>query len=591
MIGSSRGRVVLAVTVLVALAVVGAAGVVAAQDGNTTATPANETENGTIVNDVETGPYTLEELRSGGTSAGGEAPPSTRRFGDYGSIWLQYAPASIGGSTDDSSTWRYVRPGQTIQRSEVYLGGFTGWVGDGNDLTVKIVYWHEGTVARQTENGVVRETAAVNQTIDSQTITLGNGYSSETIDLRPSYDEPTEVTMWVEGAQGEKQWQFTMHTTLTAEPVNVDTRGSLAMYLVAFLIVAVLVTLSLMYVARRGHKKAAAGPQYPVWIYGMVLFMGGFFAILFGYRRVLNTIAEAPWVVIPPLAVFVTLAAVAWWGDDTRSVAVIDFDFNNVDVQEDGSGNIPVRIRDFELAEVGGTEGVVVPGILPYLARANGAIPEVDKGGNPDVGFPGVGKYDEVFMADPFDPDPIAYQSEGWSLSHLWNPPADGSLGDPDAGIFDKVLEALGAVAWLSLAVVIAAGCAGWLIGTYVFATGLVGTLIGVGAGLLYVAQPIKGESKWNLAPASFGSVIEVMLETGEEFEKLADREYFKEKYYEERGKNVAERKKERESAELSRFDKVWEELDVEELEDVLSEEEVNRLEAQDGSGVTADDD
>lgn len=600
MFEGSRGRVVLT-ALLAALLVAGAAGVAVAQDGNgtSTATPTetptptdNESENATIVNDVETGPFTLEELRNGGELAGGDAPPSTRQMGRYGSLWLKYAPASLGGSSDRPSTWRYVRPGQEIQRSEVHLGGFTGWEGDGTELTVKIVYWTDGEVVRETSDGeLYRERAAVNQTVDSQTINLGPGYSRDTIDLRPSYDEPKQVTIWVEGAQGEKQWQIQMHTTRTAEPVSVDTRGGLATVLVAFLAATVLATLALMYLARRKHRKAGAGPQYPVWLYGIVMFMGAFFALIFGYRKVLNTVAEAPWVLIPPVAVLCTLAAIAWWGDDTRSVAVIDVDLRDVDVREDGSGEIPVGINTFELAEVAGKEGVVVPGISQYLARANGAIPVVDKGGDPDVGFPGVGKYDEVFFADPFDPDPISYESEGWSFEKLWNPPEDGALQDAEAGAIEQLLELLASVGWVSVAIVAAAVSVGWFIGSVAFATGLLGSFVGLFSGLLFVGKPVKGKSVWNLAPASFGSVIEVMLATGEEFEKLADREYFKEQYYEERGKNVAERKKERESAELSRFDKVWQELDIEELEDVLDEDELERLEARDGtrSGVADD--
>jgi len=75
-------------------------------------------------------------------------------------------------------------------------------------------------------------------------------------------------------------------------------------------------------------------------------------------------------------------------------------------------------------------------------------------------------------------------------------------------------------------------------------------------------------------------------LENLKELDEVADRDYFKRKYQEEMGKNVAERKKVKEETELGKFDEVMEAIeegDPGSLSDAIDERDVS-------GGASADD-
>ncbi|MDZ5811602.1 hypothetical protein U4E84_09625 [Halorubrum sp. AD140] len=573
--------VVATVAVLALLAVAGASGMAVAQDG----------ENGSNVTEVEdAGPYSLDELDNAGVRASESGQASTRQWGDAGSLWVRYVPTGIAGSASESSTWSYLEPGATIERTSIYLGGAFGWGSSGEDLDVTLVYWSPGEVEAEDEDGNVREEpAAVDQEVRKTSVEIPTSYAEEEIELKPSYDEPRKVTMFVEGSEGEATWTFDVHTSRTAEPVAVDTRSDLAMWIAAALGGALITILASLYVARQLHRNAGAGPGYPLWLYGAAFVPIAFLTVAVGFQRVLNTVAEAPWILIPPVAFVTVVAAVTWWGDETRKVTVIDLDLTDPDVKEDGSGSFPIAVNSFPLAEVGGAgrekkEGVVLEGIGAYLARTRGAIPEWDIGDEPSVTYDGRGSTDEVVFTDPFDDDPISFEREGWSIDHLYRWPDQAEIPN-DAGTIDRLAIYLEGVAWAELFAGAAIVSAGYLVGEVGFSTGLLGAAVAVVPAAMYVARPVKGTCEVNAAPGAFGSVLVQMITAGEELEKLADRQFFKQKYFEERGSNVAERKAAREESELSKFDEVMANLESGEvdLEDVLEKDGVS-------GGASADD-
>ncbi|WP_144900890.1 hypothetical protein [Halobellus captivus] len=579
MTGTSRG-VVVAMVVVALLAVAAGATGVAAQNGTN-----NSSTNAT----AQTGPYELEELRSWGVRGSEAAPPSVRRYGD-GQLWLRYAPASIGGNPDDSQTYQYLTKGTTIKRDEVYLGGFIGW-GANEELDVTIVYWNDGEQRVEDDEGNVRYVpAAVDQTVDETSVTLSGGYAEEAIELRPSYDEARHVTMFVEGEEGSATWRFDVKTSPTAEPVNVDTAGDLALWAVGFLILTLVLTLALMKIAHRWHERAGKGPGYPIWLYLAGVVPVGFMTLMLGYRNVLDTIAQAPWILVPGVALFATIAAINWWGDDTERVGIIHVDLTSPQANEDGSGEIPVNVRTYEIAEVGGVRGLVVNGITPYLARARGAIPELrlfcmgeERTSDPSLEFSGgTGIFDTIYFADPFDEDPLTVEREGWSLSHLYDAPEI----DPEASTVDRVAVHASSIAWEKIIPAIGIVAAGWILGGALAASGAIGALVALLPAGMWVGRPIKGRAEWHVAPSSFGSVIVSLINATEQLEEVADRDYFKSKYQEELGKNVAERKKTKEETELGKFDEVLsaiEEGNPESLSEAIDDADVS-------GGATADD-
>jgi len=571
MIGNSRG-VAVAVLVVALLAVAAGASGVAAQENNSTQ------ENATTT----TGPYSLEELQSWGVRGSENAPASVRRYGD-GQLWLRYAPSSIVGDPSNPNTYQYLAKGTTLKRTQVYLGGFLGW-GASEELDVTVVYWTEGTQRVEDEEGNVRyEPAAVDQVVDETTVSLSGGYDRATIDLRPSYDETRRVTMFVEGPEGSATWRFSARTSPAAEPVNVDTAGDLAVWAVGFLILTLVLTLALMKLAHKGHERAGKGPGYPIWLYLAAGLPIGFITIVVGYQQVIDQIAEAPWILIPVVALFATVAAINWWGDDTERIGLIHVDLTSSSAHEDGSGEVPVEIRSFETAEVDGVRGLVVDGILPYFARMRGAIPELrlicmgeERTDDPSLTFPGgMGAYDEVYFADPFDDTPAFVKREGWSLGHLYDAP---ELED-GAGTVDRIAAHLTSVAWEKIIPALGIVAVGWILGGLLVENAVIGAGVALIPAGMFAGQPQKGHAEFHVAPASFHSVIGALINTKEELDEVADRDYFKQRYQEELGKNVAERKQTREETELRKFDEVMdaiEEGDPESLTEAIDDETVS---------------
>lgn len=539
---------------------------------------------------AETGPYSLEELEHSGSRASESAPASMRQWGSAGSLWVRHVPTGLTGMESDPDTWQYLNAGETIERSEIFLGGSFGW-GAGEELDVTLIYWTPGEERVEDSDGNVRtERVATDQEIRETSVELSHSFDEESISLAESFDEPREVTMIVEGDEGSAQWRFTVHTSATAEPVAVATRLDLAMWIAGVLGAALVVILSSLYLAKRFHRDAGAGPGYPIWLYGAALVPVGFFVLVLGFDQVLNTVARAPWILIPPIALLTVLAAVSWWADDTRNVMVFDIDLSDPTVLEDGSGSFDVNVQTFPLATIGGRareqkEGVVLEGISAYLARTRGAIPEWDIGGDPTVTYDAGGAVDEVVFTDPFDDDPITFEREGWSLSHLYRSPDQEEIPD-DAGTIDRIAIYLEGVAWGEL---VAAGgivAAGYVLGAAVFSAGVLGALAATVPAFMWVARPVKGTCEVNPAPGTFGHVLAQMITAGEELEELADREYFKTQYFKEKGENVAQRKAEREGTQTRKFDEVMDALengDPSDLADVTGDESLS-------GGASADD-
>jgi hypothetical protein len=455
---------------------------------------------------------------------------------------------------------------QTIRRGEIYLGGFLGW-DSSEELDVTLVYWDEGEQPVIEDGQVVaQEPAATNQEVVETSVTLSGGYDEQAIELQESFDGPRQTSLIVEGPEGSAQWQFVTHTSRTAEPLAIDTRGQLALYAGGFLIVTIGITLGLMWLARRWHQRAGAGPGYPLWIYGAAAMPIGMMSLLLGYRRILETVAQAPWILVPIVALVATVAAIHWWGDDTRRVGLVHLDIKEPHVNEDGSGSFDIRVEPFDLAEVDGKEGVVLPGISNYLARTRGTIPVVDLGDeDPSVEFNGHGMFDSVYFLDPFVDDPIEFESEGWSLSHIYRPPPE-DMRYADEGVIDQLVRVIGSVAWSSIFAGIGIVWVGYVLGSLLVASGFVGAAVALIPAAMYVARPVPGRCHWNLAPGMFGEVIAEMIQAGETLSEQADLEWYREQYYSERGKNVSASKRARESDEVSRFEKIMDELDQSEI-------------------------
>jgi hypothetical protein len=503
------------------------------------------------------GPYSIEELRTNGNQPSG-APPSTRPYGAYGSFWMRFTPTGLGVSDDDPNDRKYLKPDTTVQRDTVYLGSFRGWESDRTNVTVTVVYWTEGEVERTTSDGqTVTETAAVQQKVETVEVTLAGGdYVTTPIDLQSSYEEPQRVTMWVEGHQGEIQWTFEHQSSRAAQSIPMDDQGSLIGWGVVMLLLPMVATSSAMvWIDRKILEKAGAGPQIGMFGYGLLAFGVFVISAYYMYDSTIEIVTTQPWVLGVGAGLALGLLTVELFGDQTRKSLFLRFDLENAMIHDDGSGIVEADVEEKRLVDLeNGETGVVRRGILPFIARARGAIPYLEYRGDPKtrVETTSSSEWEELYLIDPTAEEPIDYEKPSWSIDVLsW----------PDREEDHPLPSWVPSVDVLPLSIAAAIVVLGRGIGEAWFASGGFGAAIAAVVALLYLASPVDGRAVVELAPAHYDSVVANMLQVSEKFEEVADREYFKQEYYKEKGRNLADRKKKQEAKEQSELEAVLEEL------------------------------
>lgn len=507
---------------------------------------ANAGENNTTTA-PNTGPHTLEELRDGGEMRP-DAPDSVRRYGEHGSLWLRHVPTSMFDRiVPDSELKTYVGQGETVRRDTVYLGSMRGWSAPATNLTLVVVYWEPGEVERTTENGeVVREKAAVNQRVDRHTVELsGNGYEEAAIDLRSHYENPSHVTMWVEGRQGELQWTFKQKSSTASDSFPAGSRGNFALWGLGFLLLpAGVVGGGGTLLGKKALDKAGAGAGYPPWMYAGALFFGTFFVALFAWDWFIDVIATAPWLMGVLLGLFIAIFAVEAFGDRTRKAMFLQFDLaNSKDYDDDGRGELPfeVEIRRIVDLEEGGT-GVVKRGIRPFIARAFGATPRLETMREEPVRM-SLESHDseiqELFLVHPYAQEILDYEPEQWVLDIVEERSEDSALPEWVPSV--DAVPLIGALTLLPV---------GWIVGTAAVSSGLIGMTVAAIVGLFLLSEPVAGHCRTTLAPAQFDDVVANVLQTIEGLEEEADRQWYREKYHEQLGENLSKRQNDIEEAE-----------------------------------------
>lgn len=514
----------------------------------------NGTADGTgQVADNGTGPYDLEDLNRNGAERT-DAPDSVRKWGSTGSLWIRYAQTSaFDRLVDDDELKTYLESGQTVRRDYLYVGGFRGWSADAESLTLYIVYWENGEIERQTEDGIVREDAAVNQRVDRVEVEFsGNGYEEHRIGLRDHYDDASRVTMWVEGEQGRLQWTFRQQSSRAADSFPVDSRGDFVLYGFLFLILpAGVVGGGGTYLARRWLKRAGAGPMYDPELYVGTQIVVLVLVALFAWDWIREVVATAPWLLGIVLGVNIVIFALELFGDRARKVLVMQlFDVANAEDLRDGTGNLPFEAEEAYVVDLEGGTGIIKPGIRPFLARSFGAVPTLEALG--DTAKTSLTSHDspwaELYLISPYAEELLDHDAEKWVLDVLDERPEDSRLPEwlPVVDVFPIAIAATFPIL-------------GFVLGKAVVSSGLIGLTVGAIAGLFFVSTPTAGPSTMWLAPIHFDDVLRNVLMTVEGLEEAADAEWYREKWHEAEGSNLARRKNEQEESEVTRFEKVVE--------------------------------
>lgn len=184
-------------------------------------TPTATSSTATLVNESDwepPGPHTLNELKAGGESfPGGE--PSMRIIGSYSMMWMQHT--GVGGAAQTE----YLNTSRSITTTEIDVTAWRMGVEESANYTLHVVYFQEATrtvtVGERTEE--VRY--AANQTHEQKQLILGPYKTETTISIRGFYDQPMQMTMWLENSQGERiaTWPvYTIETVETSRPLNID---------------------------------------------------------------------------------------------------------------------------------------------------------------------------------------------------------------------------------------------------------------------------------------------------------------------------------------------------------------------------------
>jgi hypothetical protein len=548
---------------LLMVSVVGGVGLVAADaDGQ-----GNENEpgaNATSATDAtpETKGFTVAELSENGPLPASTADPSTRARGEWKSWWLVHTPVRPMANPANRNDRDYIGPETTVEREFIRLGTFRGWEPDGpTTVQVHVVVWDVERVTRQVNgtNQTVEKPANVTEKTVNVTLS-GAGRPEEKIKLPEHHGEPRFVTVWIDEKPDKWRWVFRYSASKAAESVPLETRGGAAMWAFLWVGLPFVGTASAgVFGNRHVLKKAVRVPDAALLQLGFVSAVVAFFAGVVFYHGTLETLAFAPWSIGVVGGLVVSLVYLFVFGKEENEALAIQFSADNARARRDGTGVWKVPNQTFSLHER--DDGTLVAsrdGWLPMLARAwpfADVTAEVELDGSPEMMLKGDenSEYSDVFVVDPEQEEVIEKELESWSFSVpsvvSWPTDDDGNR------------RPLPSVAW---GPIVATGAAAGAV--YYAGVGLVQNtaLAGLGVCLVFlvaVTKPNPATLKMNLAPFQYGSVLEAVIKHREEYDEVADSEHFQEKYYQERARSDAKRKRDNEREEKTVFGELNDEL------------------------------
>jgi len=355
-------RVAIGVFVLL-LVVSPLAGLAAAQEGNSTATPQNES------NWTAPGPFSIQELKTGGTHDP-KAPSSVRTlYGNdgkrpFGSVAVRYSPIS---PLDDSH--EFLEPQQTLETDTIQF--YTTAFGEATgDYEVVIVYWQQ-----QQHNGT---TYAANQTVQRIDLNVEEGYATANVKLQSQFEKKWQATMWVE-RDGERvpgaRWRFQHQSNpLAAAPAfEVDSKGDLWRWAGMFVIFPALIgTLASGKIAQHFLERTIVGAQRGVAFWGATLAVILLIATTMATTATSAVLANAPVVAGLLLAVITFVVMLGINDAEVQRAGFFQRKLGNDAVSPSGdeqpsSREVPNKIKN--IVERGSTLYAPKEGIRPMLAR------------------------------------------------------------------------------------------------------------------------------------------------------------------------------------------------------------------------------
>ncbi|TKX85757.1 hypothetical protein EXE43_11940 [Halorubrum sp. SS5] len=513
-----RAWVVATAAFLVASALVPVAGAAVGTQTDATAAveahgPAQTEANATW---EEPGPFSIEELRRGGTR-----PPSTpeavtipsERSLGTGGAFVKYSTLSLINSQDKELT-----PSTRVETNTLTFET-SAYVDAVGEYEVVLVYWTPETTTGP--NGQEHEYAA-GQEVQRVGIDVEKGRDASRIALQPHFDETVQVTMWLE-RDGQlvdgARWRFEHQSNPLAQSpaFSVDSEGDLFRWGGINILLPAIVSL---FVSRKTadhvFDRIVIGAQKGIgfWLaLSVVIFLGTAGFATFATAAVL---ANAPAVVGLVVGLIGLVLMLGLRDADAERAGFFQRRLDDDAVTPTGddaasSRLVPNRIKT--VVSRGGTLYAPAKGLTPMIARYwadPAAVPREDlttvDEGDADSDL------ERMYEVDPTSDEVLTHSPATLSFapsltadvdeSELTEPPEGDGIAALPGAIEASLSNYAAKINWSFLAVAIGGGSLGYFGGVAIFGAQLVGVALGLIP--LLVAGTVAVDGQMSVEPAPY---------------------------------------------------------------------------------------
>ncbi|KOX96941.1 hypothetical protein [Halorubrum tropicale] len=518
-----RAWVIATAAFLVASALVPVAGAAVGTQADATAAveahgPAQTGANATW---QEPGPFSLEELRRGGTRPPSTAEavtiPSERSLGT-GGAFVKYSTLSLINSQDKELT-----PSTRVETNTLTFET-SAYVDAVGEYEVVLVYWTPETTTGP--NGQERSYAA-EQEVQRVGIDVEKGRDASRIALQPHFDETVQVTMWLE-RDGQlvdgARWRFEHQSNPLAQSpaFSVDSEGDLFRWGGIFILLPALISLfASRKIADHVFDRIVIGAQKGLgfWlVLSGVIFIGAAGFATFATAAVL---ANAPAVVGLVVGLIGLILMLGLRDADAEKAGFFQRRLDDDAVTPTGdeaasSRLVPNRIKT--VVSRGGTLYAPAKGLTPMIARYwadPAAVPREDlttvDEGDADSDL------ERMYEVDPTSEEVLTHSPATLSFApsltvdveddELEDPPEGDGIAALPAAISTSLSNFAKKLNWSFLAVAVGGGALGYFGGMAVFGAQLVAVALALVPVLIAGTVAVDGQMSVEPAPYHYSDV------------------------------------------------------------------------------------
>ncbi|MFC7096051.1 hypothetical protein [Halobaculum marinum] len=362
-----RSTVVILAALLVAAAFVPAASAATGAASSSSGVALQQDGDSVNTTTVSSPDHTYESLSRTAAHPNG-APPSIRPSGSYAEYAIKHLPT---GLFYFDGFEQYAGRGTKIERTSFEFWSKRPYQTASNPIpdktvTLHTVIWKKKTVTVTENNQTRQEPIATNITETKHTLTLGPGYTTHDIELPKKWDSSYRLTVFVASESDTARWQYTYNPSKTAKVVPAQSSGARTLYIAALFGVAALAAGVSLKGSRGLLKKAGAGPDISLLVWGLLVVPGAFVVFfVLGWDWTIQQLVTAPWLFPIMLGCVVGFMATVWFGDYTFTDLFVRLklddnipDYAPMDVPNEtaptGRGVVDVEVREISTLTDGG---------------------------------------------------------------------------------------------------------------------------------------------------------------------------------------------------------------------------------------------